>query len=88
MRAAATSTAFSLLSPSRLRTSTPTTSSLPFRRRLRLAAMATAASSFHPEAARSPPAVEPPAPPLSKVTPLAPRFEQIPVVFGSGQDLI
>ncbi|KAM3230888.1 hypothetical protein ACQJBY_061202 [Aegilops geniculata] len=66
MRAAATSTAFSLLSPSRLRTSAPTTTSLPYRRRPRIAAMATAASSFRPEAARSPPAVEPPSPPLPK----------------------
>ncbi|KAI4994187.1 hypothetical protein ZWY2020_029235 [Hordeum vulgare] len=48
MRAAATSTAISLLSPSRFRTSAP--ASLP----------------YHPEAARSPAAVEPPAPPLSK----------------------
>ncbi|KAI4971166.1 hypothetical protein ZWY2020_002080 [Hordeum vulgare] len=48
MRAAATSTAISLLSPYRFRTSAP--ASLPYR----------------PEAARSPAAVEPPAPPLSK----------------------
>ncbi|KAI4985900.1 hypothetical protein ZWY2020_018530 [Hordeum vulgare] len=48
MRVAATSTAISLLSPSRFRTSAP--ASLP----------------YHPEAARSPVAVEPPAPPLSK----------------------
>lgn len=78
MRAAATSTAFSLLSPSRLRTSAP--ASLPYRRRPRIAAMAAAASSFRPEAARSPPAVEPPAPPLSKVT-LPPRFELIALVL-------
>ncbi|KAE8814333.1 omega-amidase, chloroplastic [Hordeum vulgare] len=65
MRAAATSTAISLLSPSRFRTSAP--ASLPYRRRPRIAAMAAAASSsFRPEAARLPAAVETPAPPLSK----------------------
>uniref|UniRef100_A0A0E0K9G6 CN hydrolase domain-containing protein n=1 Tax=Oryza punctata TaxID=4537 RepID=A0A0E0K9G6_ORYPU len=71
MRATAAA-AFSLLTCSRLRSSSPTrlpsssSSSLrlPLRRGL-LAAMATAAS-FRPEAARSPPAVQPPAPPLSK----------------------
>lgn len=78
MRAAATSTAFSLLSPSRLRTSAP--ASLPYRRRSRISAMAAAASSsFRPEAARSPPAVDPPAPPLSKVTPAyQPRSIEFP----------
>uniref|UniRef100_A0A0D9Z2U2 CN hydrolase domain-containing protein n=1 Tax=Oryza glumipatula TaxID=40148 RepID=A0A0D9Z2U2_9ORYZ len=69
MRATAAA-AFSLLTCSCLRSTSPTrlpSSSLrlPLRRGP-LAAMATAAS-FRPEAARSPPAVQPPAPPLSKV---------------------
>ncbi|KAF2937562.1 omega-amidase, chloroplastic [Oryza sativa Japonica Group] len=68
MRATAAA-AFSLLTCSCLRSTSPTrlpSSSLrlPLRRGP-LAAMATAAS-FRPEAARSPPAVQPPAPPLSK----------------------
>lgn len=88
MRAAATSTAISLLSSSRLRTSTP--ARLPFRcrRPLRLAAMATNAS-FRPEAARSPPAVEPPTPPLSKVKPPFPCSNEFMCFWvGSGFDLI
>ncbi|KAI4969266.1 hypothetical protein ZWY2020_000180 [Hordeum vulgare] len=63
MRAAATSTAISLLSPSRFRTSAP--ASLPYRRRPRIAAMAAAASSsFRPRSRL--PAIAETRPPLSK----------------------
>ena len=73
MRAAATSTAAALLAPrltwsasrARLLSSRP-----PLRR---ISVMAAAPSSFRPEEARSPPALELPTPPLSKVTPTS-RF--------------
>ena len=71
--AAATATAAALLAPGlklcagRARVSSSSSSRLPLRR---VAAMASAAnSSFRPEEARSPPALELPTPPLSKVTP-------------------
>lgn len=70
MRAAATSTAAALLAPGlKLCAGRARVSScrLPLRR---VAAMASAPnSSFRPEEARSPPALELPTPPLSKVTP-------------------
>ncbi|KAK3148228.1 hypothetical protein QOZ80_3BG0292380 [Eleusine coracana subsp. coracana] len=64
--AAATSTAAAVLGP-RLKSSTAISARLPLLRRRGLVAMATAASSsFRPEAARSPPALKLPIPPLSK----------------------
>ncbi|GJN08912.1 hypothetical protein PR202_ga26872 [Eleusine coracana subsp. coracana] len=62
--AAATSTAAAVLGP-RLKSSIAIPARLPLLRRRGLVAMATAAS-FCPEAARSPPALELPTPPLSK----------------------
>jgi omega-amidase len=55
-------------SGARARVSCPSSSRLPLHR---IAAMASAPNpSFRPEEARSPPALELPTPPLSKVTPI------------------
>jgi omega-amidase len=71
MRAAAsstaTATAAAVLVP-RLKSSTTLVRLLVPRRGRGLVAMAAAAASFRPEAARSPPAIELPTPPVSKVT--------------------
>jgi len=89
MRAAATSTAAALLAP-RLTCSASRArllSSRPPLRRVAAMAAAAAPSSFRPEEARSPPALELPTPPLSKVTSTS-RFGFLLVSFELGQGLI